>query len=300
MTTGDTVDLAAGEAALTDTAGAVELARDVVIASGTDAAVFLQGQLSADVAAMETGESRWTLVLQPQGRIDVHARVTRLGDDEFVFDVDEGWGERLVERLERFRLRMDCRLETVPWRAVALRGPASPGVVTSATVDADAGWAGAVGRDLLGPDVEIGEVTWCPPESLEILRIASGVARMGSEMDETTLPAAAGVVADAVSFTKGCFVGQELVARMDSRGGNAPERLCGVVADAPLEVGAVLRAGGAAVGRITSSARSPRRGGSVGLAYLKRAVEVPVEVFVGERDDGDGHIATVVELPTVD
>lgn len=291
----ETVDVAAGEAALTDTAGAVEIARDVVLVVGADAATFLQGQLSADVAAMTDGDSSWTLVLQPQGKIEVYGRVTRRAAD-FVLDVDAGWGDRLLERLSRFLLRVDCTLTPVKWRAVALRGPASAAVAATAEIDAAVQWPGSVGRDLLGPEVTVDGVTWCPPEALEIVRIAAGVARMGSEMDDSTIPAAAGVVAGSVSFTKGCFVGQELVARIDSRGGNTPERLCGVVGDESLMPGAVLRAGGTDVGRVTSAVASPRRGDTIALAYVKRAVEPPVDVLV-DADGSDAAVARVVALP---
>ncbi|MEQ8716080.1 MAG: glycine cleavage T C-terminal barrel domain-containing protein [Acidimicrobiales bacterium] len=291
-----TVDVASGEAALTETVGAVEIARDVVLAVGTDAATFLQGQLSTDLAVMADGDSSWTLVLQPQGKIDVHGRVTRRAADDFVLDVDAGWGDRLLERLSRFLLRVDCTLTPVRWQAVALRGPASASVAATAEVDAAVDWPGSVGRDLLGPEVTVGDATWCPPEALEIVRIAAGVARMGSEMDDSTIPAAAGVVAGSVSFTKGCFVGQELVARIDSRGGNTPERLCGVVGDESLMPGAVLRAGGIEVGRVTSAATSPGRGATIALAYIKRAVEPPVDVLVG-TDGSDAAVARVVALP---
>jgi folate-binding protein YgfZ len=291
-----TVDVAAGEAALTDTAGAVEIARDVVLATGADAASFLQGQLSADVVAMTDGDSSWTLVLQPQGKIDVHGRVTRRGTEAFVLDVDAGWGDRLLERLSRFLLRVDCTLTPVRWQGVALRGPVSSAVAATAEVDAAVDWPGSVGRDLLGPEITVDDVIWCPPAALEIVRITAGVARMGSEMDDSTIPAAAGVVAGSVSFTKGCFVGQELVARIDSRGGNTPERLCGAVGDESLVPGAVLRAGGIDVGRVTSAAASPRRGTTIALAYIKRAVEPPVDVLV-TAEGSDEVVARVVTLP---
>jgi folate-binding Fe-S cluster repair protein YgfZ len=100
----------------------------------------------------------------------------------------------------------------------------------------------------------------------------------------------------AVSFTKGCFVGQELVARIDSRGGNVPRRLRGLVVagDAVPPAGAEVVAGDREVGRVTSAARSPVRG-PVALAYLGRAVEVPATVAV--RWDGGEASAEARSLP---
>src|SRR5207244_260275 len=80
-------------------------ARDRVRVSGPEAAEFLQGQLSQDIAPMSVGDAAWSFVLQPQGKVDVFVRVTRAGDDDFVLDTDEGWGERLAQRLTRFKLR---------------------------------------------------------------------------------------------------------------------------------------------------------------------------------------------------
>lgn len=291
---GQTLEPAAAEAALSDAVVAVSADRDVVVASGGDAETFLQGQLSADVGAMEDGESRWTLVLQPRGHVDVYARITRTGENRYVLDTDPGWGDRLVARLSRFLLRMDCELRPESWRCVALRGPDAATVIAGAEIDTDVIWPGATGRDLLGPTVDVGDVAWGGPESLELARILAGAPAMGSEMDESTIPAATGIVADAVSFTKGCFVGQELVARIDSRGGQTPERLCGVTGAATLAAGDLLRIGDAETGRVTSVAWSPRRGTWVGLAYLKRGVETPAAVAIG---DGGEVTATVVDLP---
>jgi folate-binding protein YgfZ len=119
---------------------------------------------------------------------------------------------------------------------------------------------------------------------------------MGAELDERTIPAEAGIVERSVSFTKGCFVGQELVARIDSRGGNVPRRLRGllVAGDDVPPAGATVAVGEKEVGRVTSAARSPAQG-PVALAYLGRAVEVPATVAV--RWDGGGAAAEARALP---
>ncbi len=88
--------------------------RDVVLAEGPDAAAFLQGQLSQDVERLPVGAAAWSFVLQPQGKVDAWFRVHRTGDETFELDVDEGWGEALVTRLERFKLRTRCEFTLEP------------------------------------------------------------------------------------------------------------------------------------------------------------------------------------------
>src|SRR5690606_1746655 len=99
--------------------------RDFVMVHGPDAAGFLQGQLSQDVAALAVGASAWSLLLQPQGKVDALVRVLRSGDAAFVLDVDQGWGDAVAARLQRFKLRTKAELEPVAWRCLAVRGPAA-------------------------------------------------------------------------------------------------------------------------------------------------------------------------------
>ena len=237
-------------------------ARDVVRVSGADAVTFLQGQLSQDVAALPVGGSAFSLLLQPQGKVDAWLRVTRVGDDELLLDVDAGWGEAVVARLKRFLLRVQVVLEPVEgWGVAAATEPVDGLFAVVPEVDGFVDLLGPV--DLLPPD----------PPDYEERRIRAGVPRMGSELDESTIPAAAGVVERSVSFTKGCYTGQELVARIDSRGGSTPTRLRTLsVTGAP--VGAAVVVGGDEVGRVTSAA------GDAALAYVRREVEPPVDAVV--------------------
>lgn len=277
--------------------GAVATVRDVITATGPDATEFLQGQLSQDVAAMAVGDSAWSLLLQPQGKMDALLRVTRSGDTDWLLDLAAGWGEQVLTRLNRFKLRTDCSMDLREVKAVLLRGPEATDLDSEqALISAVVDWGGLPGRDLLGDDVAIPpEAVVCSPDALEAVRIEAGIAAMGSEIDESTIPAEANVVDGAVSFTKGCFTGQELVARIDSRGSNTPRRLRGLVFDsdsaAPELPAPVLGSAGDEVGRITSLAASPGYGASVALAYLGRAVDPGAEVTVG------GQQARVHELP---
>ncbi|GAC1542896.1 MAG: glycine cleavage T C-terminal barrel domain-containing protein [Acidimicrobiales bacterium] len=265
---------------------AVRLERDVIRISGPDALSYLQGQLSQDVAALVPGASAWSLVLQPQGKVDAWIRVTRAGDDAFLCDLDAGFGEALGARLTRFKLRVKADIEMLEWECVALRGP---GAVRPEPVGRDDGvvasadWPLIGGYDLLGPDVEVpDQMAAADDEAYEVRRIEAGLPRMGAELTDRTIPAEAGVVQCSVSFTKGCYTGQELVARIDSRGGHVPRLVRGVRIEGPLpSVGAVLEAGGREVGTLTSVAAHPR-GHAVALAVVRRDVEPPAEATCGD------------------
>lgn len=291
--------------ALRHAVGAVEVSRDVVRASGPDALAFLQGQLSQDLAAMGDGTSAESLVLQPAGKVDALVRVTRRAADEWLLDVDGGFGEAVAARLGRFKLRTRCDLEVLDgWRCLAVRGAPASEVdlaAAGAAVVAPVDWPGLWGADLLGPDVAVppGVRRCTSRDAWEALRIEAGVPRMGAELDERTIPAEAGVVPRAVSFTKGCYVGQELVARIDSRGGNVPRHLRGIVVGTNVlpPVGASVVVDGKAVGALTSVAESAERRAPVALAYVGRAVTPPVAATVAW--DGGEVPATVEALPLV-
>jgi folate-binding protein YgfZ len=288
------------EDALRSDVGAVVIERDALAVRGPDALTFLQGQLSQELATVAVGDSVDSLLLQPTGRMVALLRVTRREDDEFVLDADGGAGPLVLERLNRFKLRTKADLEPLDWACVALRGPRAHAVAPDGL---PADWPGWPGVDLLGPAVEPpADVRRCSPEAYEAVRIEMGVPRTGAEIDERTIPAEAGVVLRAVSFSKGCYTGQELVARIDSRGGNVPRRLRRLVLAGPAvpAPGAEVTVEGKVVGEVTSAAWSEHRGAPVALAYLARAVEVPAEVVV-RVDGGDGPaLAEALHGPAAD
>ena len=244
---------------------AVAVERDIVRVAGPDAITYLQGQLSHDVTDLAPGEVGWTFVLQPTGKVDAWARLVRTADDEVVLDVDGGYGEALVARLRRFLLRTKADVDPIDWRVVALRGPgAEVAARDAATADlrVPAEWPGVEGFDLVGPEVELPVgVPVATFDAYEALRIRSGIPAMGAELTDATIPAEVGqrIIDASVSFTKGCFTGQELVARIDSRGGHVPRHLRGLVLPGPRrpEPGTTVVVGGAEVGTVTSSAPAP-------------------------------------------
>ncbi len=326
-------DLESETAALRRGAGAFRSRRDVVAVRGPDAESYLQGQLSQDVVALAVGACADTLLLEPDGKLSALLRVTRLDAQGFVLDVEGGYGDAVATRLRRFLLRSKVELEHLPWRCLSLRGAgvgeAAAGLLA---VLAEAGvlalpfeWNGWTGVDLLGPDdVVLGPeaaglpagVTACGPDAVEACRITSGIPAMGAELTTKTIAAEAGLVERTASFTKGCYTGQELVARIDARGSNVPRRLVGVVAppgrpgDDELSGGMTLHAGDApaddsaledkVVGTLTSAAWSPELGAWAALAYLHRSVETPGPIRVRSGDGiGGSRPARVSTLPLV-
>ncbi|MGI8752275.1 MAG: YgfZ/GcvT domain-containing protein [Acidimicrobiales bacterium] len=306
-----------GYRAMRDGFAAATIDRDVVVVEGNDAATFLQGQLSADVLALAAGASTWTWVLQPGGKVEVLARITRLDADRFALDTDPGWGEALTVRLKRFALRTKVELSQPAWTVVALRGPDAqpPAIGGGIEAVADASWPGLVGYDLLGPGPAVPpEAVVLDPADLEIARVESGIVRMGAELTERTIPAETGLIERTVSFTKGCYTGQELVARIDSRGSKVARRLCGLrlsgaspgsgSGSGDILAGAGLRSDGKDVGTITSATRSPRLG-PIALAYVRRAIDLGATVEVVAASDGEqpasptGVTAVVSTLPMI-
>jgi folate-binding protein YgfZ len=280
---------------------AYPLERDVVRIAGPEAISFLQGQLSQDVARLAIGDSAFTFLLEPQGKVSAWGRVTRTADDEIIFDVDGGFGDAAVARLNRFKLRTKADIQRLDWRVVAVRGDAPPperapghADVVVATFD----WPGFDGFDLLGVDVAApAGVTVGAPADHERRRIEAGVPALGHELDADTIPAEAGplVIERSVSFTKGCYTGQELVARVDSRGSNTPRRVRLVRIDGGVPgEGSEVVVDDKVAGRITSVAASAT--GAVALASVQRAVTPPVAAVVIDQA-GRRYTSICVPLP---
>jgi len=284
-----------GDVDLRTTIGAVSIERDVIRVHGPEAVGFLQGQLSQDIEALAIGTSAPTLLLQPTGKVVAWLRATRVGDDDVLLDVERGFGDAVRSTLARFKLRTKAELDLEERSGHAVRGPGADALRPSGALPA--GWPGVEGFDIVD-GTPLPEVPLVDPGALEVLRIEAGVPAMGAELTEATIPAEAGqwLVDASVSFTKGCYTGQELVARIDSRGGNVPRPLRGLLVDGePVPVGTVVLVDDKEVGTVTSSARSPALG-AVALSPVARAVE-PGAAVVLRRTDGSLASATTAALP---
>lgn len=247
----------------------VRTRRDGLLVTGRDASSYLHSQLSQDVAALATGESKYAFALDPGGKVVALCRVTRLDEDRLLIDVESGFGEVLRARLERFRIRVDVSFAPVVVRCTSWRGvdgpPTSDGPMVAAW------WGDGTSFDELvidpddGSDVGRSAVVDDDESPLEEARVGAVWPRLGHEIvPGETLPASTGVVAVAVSFVKGCYPGQELVERMDSRGASAPTVLRRFDVWPGVAPGDDVIRDGRVVGRVTSVA-----GGGV-LALVKR------------------------------
>jgi len=222
------------------------LARDFVCVQGDDAESYLQSQLSNQIAGMPVRTSRNSLLLDPTGKVVAVVRVTRFEDTVFLLDTEVGFAGAVIARLNRFRIRVKADIEALDWQCVALRGDAarefaSPlgGVPTDGLV-VDAWWGGDTAVDLIGASVaDVDGIDACDTEAFDAMRVAAGWPLAGVDFAPGCIPAETGLVAVAVSFSKGCYPGQELVERMDSRAVTAPHTLR-LVDDANFRVGDVV------------------------------------------------------------
>ena len=268
----------AAVAALLDGTAITTVALDVVSVEGPEATTFLQGQLSQDVAGLAPGANALTFLLEPQGRIVAVLRIAREAPDRYRLDGDAGTGAAVLARLQRFRMRTKADLELTEgaWHAAA----------RSASLPAPEGALGLPWPGLAGWDLPVDGAARALPgghvvaeAALDGVRVAA-VVPAARDLDERAIPAETGLVDAAASFTKGCYTGQELVARMDSRAGAAPRTLRRVVGEAlPPEIGSPLTAtSGKSAGVLTTVA--PTYGGWAGLALVPRSVAVGDQVLV--------------------
>ena len=273
------------------------LALDVVRVSGPDALSYLQGQVSQDLDSLAPRRSVESLLLSPQGKLDAFCRVTMTDDGELVVVVDAGFGETVLERLARFKVRVKAELGLEAWQATRLVGPGASAIEVAALAEATFDYPGFVGRDLLGPTADLPSgVPAGDPAAFEAARIEAGLPKMGREITDKTIPQESGIVDRTVSFTKGCYTGQELVARIDARGNRVPRRLVGFTTDREAAAGDSVMVDGRQVGALTSVTFSPGVGRIVALGYLRREVEVPADVEVGDGETLGPAVASALPL----
>lgn len=302
---------AADDRAIRHGAALVVLPHDVLWVRGRDAIPFLEGLVSQNVEAAPVASVEPALLLSPQGKLVSPLWMLRDTTDVGLV-TDPGSGEAVLETLLRFRLRVDVSIDPEPGPIAEVWGPQAAAAVgvacgiepkRSAWVGAD----GAIVADLPFRRVDLPRwlVVGVHPEKLiaagarpvgdeavTAARIEAGEAQMGIDIDRSTIPQEAELIDGAVDFAKGCYLGQELVARIESRGHvNRQLRglLCGEGAAPP--PGAALSVEGREVGTITSVAVSLVRGVPVGLGLVRSEVEDGTAVAV---DWGDGATTAIV------
>jgi len=304
--------------------------RGKLLVTGAEAAEYLQGQLTNDVEALAPGEGCYAALLDRKGHMQADMRVLRLSGATFAsrsdinrtgsdgegfwIDTEPGALPAVSRHLQTYKIGREVEVEDVsderaivssigPRSAEVTGAPPLPehaceriavaGVECTAigTGDGIDLIAAAVDADRLRAALLGSEAVEVSEEAAEILRIESGKPHFGADMDGGTMPAEACIVEAAVSFDKGCYIGQETVARLHYRG--KPNRhLRGLRLAEPASAGAPVRLGEKEVGSIGSSCVSPLHG-PIALAVLRREAEPGAELAVGEA----GVTARVVDLP---
>jgi len=282
--------------------------------TGVEAKAFLAGQVTNDVEALEPARGMYAALLTPKGKMRADLRVLDLGD-ELWLDTERATLQVLFDALRRGTIGHATELHkrTLQQSLFSLLGPRA-----RAVAGADAAGLGTaehdnarsplgvlvttdLGVDVICPAEEAGRVREAleragavavPESAAEVRRVEAGRPRYGHELDESVIPQEAGLNERAVSFTKGCYVGQETVARLHYRG--KPNRhLRGLRLSGTVEPGAPLRLGEREVGRLATAVRSPRFG-DIALALVRREASLGDVLAVGD----DGAVsAEVVELP---
>lgn len=228
--------------------------RDVVRVEGADAGMFLHSQLAADVAALTVGDSAHSMLLDPTGHVVALLRVVRHDEHLYTLDVEAGHGATVIERLRRFVLRSHLEMAPSDWCVRAWRGPGAVSAVGDVRGRCTPGWPSDDAVDVVGAKVSmpaVADAVETEAGHIEALRVDARWPAFGIDVLAGDVPATSGVLRAAVSFTKGCYPGQELVERMDSRGAGAPVQLRVVPKDR-LVPGARLEVDGTDVGTVTS------------------------------------------------
>jgi tRNA-modifying protein YgfZ len=322
-------------AALRHGAGLVDrTGRGRLLLTGNDRRGYLQGLLTNDIEALTAGAGCYAAYLTPQGRMIADMRVFETGD-AILMDMEGSVAALVRDRLSQFMFSEDVDVHdlTASTAQPGVYGPLAGDVVAAACrslgssvegkspepqiIRVDVAGSpvyllrsddvGVAGYDVIAPAkiapsvqqalrdagaVDIDEAT------AEITRIEAGRPRFGVDMDEDTIPLEAGIEDRAISLTKGCYVGQEIIIRVLHRGhGRVARRLVGMVFDQAAPVprrGDAVVAGAREIGRVTSAAYSPRLASPIALGYVHRDfVEPGTAVEVG------GRAGNVAPLPFV-
>jgi tRNA-modifying protein YgfZ len=328
--------------ALRDRAGLLDRrSRGRLLLTGADRRSYLQGLLTNDIEALSAGQGCYAALLTAQGRMVSDLRVSELGD-RILIDLPEATAEGVRKRLADFIFSEEVEVRDAgadlghlgvygPVAAAILESVLAParresleqlpigsnqelrfGDIPAVVVSSDD--YGVAGFEVfLGvPDVarladamRAAGATDVTADAVEVTRVEAGRPEFGSDMDEHTIPLEAGIETRAISFTKGCYVGQEVIIRVVHRGqGRVARRLVGLLgtsADGPLVRGMRIEAGNKAIGSITSAVMSPRLGRPIALAYVHRGSAEPGTVLQATEEAGGSapRQVTVVTTPFI-
>jgi len=241
--------------------------------AGPDAERYLNGQVTNDVTRLTSGHACYAAVCTAKGRMDGDVIIAKHGVD-FYLDADSALRESLGARLDKFLIADDAAFEDISdaWSVCHVFGANAPPAPAAGFIIAHARF-GLPGHDLWAPEPCDSELdSRVQPEIVETLRLEHGIPRWGAELTTHTLPPEAGShMLGAISYTKGCYVGQETIARLKSVG-HVNKTLVFLRSDSAEfpPAGAKLVHDGREVGTVTSSGFSPRLERGIALAYVQR------------------------------
>ena len=283
--------------------------RGRITVSGSEAVMFLNGLITNDMKTLGENQSMLAAFPNVQGRLLAVVRVIRRAND-FLLDTEAATREKVIKILERFTLAGDFKVADVTNDSalISLQGRGANAVVEKISADgitvvpathtAEAGFDLIVSeeqKDSLWQTLMAEGATPVSPEVEEILRIEAGIARYGIDMDETNVVTETNLD-DAVSYTKGCYLGQEIIVRIKHRG-HVAKKLTGLrfETDQPIAAGATIRStDDKEIGRVTSATFSPTFERTVGLGYVRYEYLTPGTPVVVA-----GVAAATHELPLV-
>ena len=236
------------------------LDRGYVSVTGPEAGDFLERMVSNEVVSLEPGEARQALLLTPKSRIVAPLRVVREGPKAFLLLTEPDLAETVASTLLRARFAAKCQIELEQYRGYLRLGKGEGVPNADYGVEAWESWGDE-------------ELDAADPQELDLLRIEAGTPAWGKELDEAVLPAEAGLDETHVSFTKGCYPGQEPIARLHYRG--RPNRRLRTLEVADASPGDEIVLGEKTVGRVTSAV--PGRA----LGYVRREVPDDAVLEIG-------------------
>ncbi|RKQ90591.1 hypothetical protein C8N24_0403 [Solirubrobacter pauli] len=273
--------------------------------TGAEAKDFLHGQVTNDILALEPGKGCYAAFLTHKGKMLGDLRVFDLGD-ELLIDCERVALQELFNLLRRTKLGRDVELHkrTLEMTLLSVIGPDAPDL--AGPDEHDNARVELGGKTVVAVRTDVGVDVFCWAEDreavrgaldfpdgdealAEVVRVETGRPRYGVDLDDSVIPQEAGLNERAVSFTKGCYVGQETVARLFYRG-KPNRRLLGLKLDEPAPSGTELRLGEKVVGKLGSVVVSPEHG-PIALALVRR------EANPGDTVEADGASALIVDIP---
>jgi folate-binding protein YgfZ len=309
-----TIELDGQYRALREDAGFLVRERRTAHVRGPDGVDYLESQVTNDIEPLEPGEGCYAALLDRKGHMQADMRVLLLHSDDVFLDFEPVGAEAALKHLRMYSVGREVEVADAAgeWAIASVIGPRAAQACAFEGLGPEhaqrfRSWEGV---DTLGVATDVGVdlivrasdregllsllrssgVSEVSEEAAEIVRVESGRPRFGREMTTETMPQEAGINERAVSFTKGCYIGQETVARLHYRG--KPNRhLRGLRLDAPASAGEAITVGDKQVGQVGTAVLSPAFG-PIALAILRREAEPGARVRVGE-----GNEAEVVELP---